>query len=39
MKLNETKKVDTNLYELNITVEGNSMPRRWMLPLRRTPPS
>ena len=22
MKLNETKKVDTNLYELNITVDG-----------------
>ena len=32
MKLNETQKVDTNLYELNITVDGEPVSVRARLP-------
>lgn len=39
MKLNETQKVDTNLYELNITVDGEQYAKALVLLSRRTLPS
>lgn len=39
MKLNETQKVDTNLYELNITVDGEQYAKALDASFKKNAPS